>query len=281
MQSSNRAESPIAMVDRIMSVLEAFADGESLTLAQVSRRTGVPRSSVHRLLTRLSELGALERTGFEYRVGIRLFDIGSHALDKDAVHRVALPYMNRLARATGASVYLATLSGSDIVYTEGIWTDWAGPRRPGITHPAHLTAAGRMLLACLPEDELTDHLPGDPRSLRTKPGSVADLREELRQVRQRGVCVSRGSIVRDSVAYAVQIGPPDYATTALSVWGPTDQMRSTEIVSLLRQTGRAIWDAAQRGAGAGRPPQGWRGSARPTGEKDDLRVSPAYAAVGL
>ncbi|MCK8669511.1 helix-turn-helix domain-containing protein [Rhodococcus sp. HM1] len=279
MQSSNRAESPIAMVDRIMSVLEAFSGGESLTLAQVSRRTGVPRSSVHRLLTRLSELGALDRTGFEYRVGMRLFDIGSHALDKDAVHRVALPYMNRLGRATGASVYLATLSGSDIVYTEGIWTDWAAPRRPGITQPAHLTAAGRMLLACLPEDELLDHLPGNPGSPRPNSGSAADLRRELREIRERGVCVSRGSIVRDSVAYAVQIGPPGYATTALSVWGPTEQMRSTEIVSLLRQTGRAIWDAAQRGAG--RPPQEWRGGAHPTGEKGDRRVSPAYAAVGL
>lgn len=282
MQSSNRVESPIAMVDRVMSVLDAFAGGESLTLAQVARRTGVPRSSVHRLLRRLSELGALDRDGFEYRVGMRLFGIGSHALDKDAVHRVALPYMNRLCRATGASVYLGTLSGPDIVYTEGIWTDWAGPRRPGITQAAHLTAAGRMLLACLPEDLLVDHLPVEMRSSHSGTDPLADLHEDLHLARDRGYCVSYGNIVRDSLAYAVQIGPPDYASTALTVWGPAEQMRSPEIVSMLRKTGRAIWDAAHRSTA--RAPQKSQSSSRPVQGREAVtahRTSPVYAAVGL
>ncbi|KDE12214.1 IclR family transcriptional regulator [Rhodococcus aetherivorans] len=249
MPVTNREDSPSATVDRVVSILSVFPGARSLTSAQIAHRTGVPRSSVHRLLQRLVELGVVERNGFEYRVGLRLFELGSAALDRHSIHRVALPFMNRLSRATGTSVYLGTLSGADIVYTEGIWTDWAGSRRLGVSHPAHLTASGKMLLACLPDDErpaldFTATPTRTPHSITSRQA----LERELHEIRERGVAVNRGEVVAGSVSYAVQIGPPELASTALSIWGPVECVRPAEMIGHLRQTGRAIWEASRDGS---------------------------------
>ncbi|NKW16404.1 helix-turn-helix domain-containing protein [Rhodococcus hoagii] len=148
----SRDDSPHAVVDRVISVLSAFSGSEALTSSRIAHRTGLPRSSVHRLLQRLVELGVIRRDGFDYRVGLKLFELGSVALAQHEVHQIAMPYMSRLSRATGMSVYLATLSGPDVVFIDEVWTDWAAPLRRGIAHPAHQTASGKMLLACLPAE---------------------------------------------------------------------------------------------------------------------------------
>lgn len=48
---------PVAVIDRAARLLEAFRDSERLTLAELTRLTGMPRSSTHRLLTQLVEIG--------------------------------------------------------------------------------------------------------------------------------------------------------------------------------------------------------------------------------
>ncbi|MBM4512444.1 helix-turn-helix domain-containing protein [Rhodococcus hoagii] len=51
----SRDDSPHAVVDRVISVLSAFSGSEALTSSRIAHRTGLPRSSVHRLLQRLVE----------------------------------------------------------------------------------------------------------------------------------------------------------------------------------------------------------------------------------
>jgi DNA-binding IclR family transcriptional regulator len=47
---------PSAVIDRVSLVLDAFDGPGRLTLAQIVRRTGLPRSSAHRMLERLVQL---------------------------------------------------------------------------------------------------------------------------------------------------------------------------------------------------------------------------------
>ncbi len=71
-------EAPAAMIDRISTVLDAFVGQRPLTLAEVARRSNLPPSSTHRILQRLVELGWVERSGFEYALGIRMFELGAY-----------------------------------------------------------------------------------------------------------------------------------------------------------------------------------------------------------
>ncbi|MBP0079541.1 hypothetical protein B0F69_19160 [Rhodococcus hoagii] len=244
----SRDDSPHAVVDRVISVLSAFSGSEALTSSRIAHRTGLPRSSVHRLLQRLVELGVIRRDGFDYRVGLKLFELGSVALAQHEVHQIAMPYMSRLSRATGMSVYLATLSGPDVVFIDEVWTDWAAPLRRGIAHPAHQTASGKMLLACLPAEarpgiDFTGVTPKTRYSITSQQG----LDRELQRIRETGIATTREEYYLGSMSMAVQVGPADHATTALSLWGPVERMRQAELVVHLRQASRAIWTAAQQG----------------------------------
>lgn len=248
-------DSPNAVVDRVISILGALSGAEPLTSSRISRRTGLPRSSVHRLLQRLVELGVVTRDGYAYQIGFKLYELGSLAATQNRVHRVAMPHMARLSRQTGMSVYLATLSGPDVVYIEDVWTDWAGPLRRGVAHPAHLTASGKMLLACLPPENrpAIDFVSIRPK---TRHSIITESRldRELAAIREIGLASSDEEFLLGSTSIAVQIGPPEHATTALSLWGPTELVRRQPgIDTRLRQAGRAMWTATQRGPAAPPP----------------------------
>src|ERR1700721_3954955 len=92
---------PSAVIDRIALVLDAFDGPGRLTLAQIVRRTGLPRSSAHRMLDRLVQLRWLRRSGRDYELGMRLGELGSLAVHQDRRVRAAGPLLSELHRATG------------------------------------------------------------------------------------------------------------------------------------------------------------------------------------
>src|SRR3984957_10587488 len=136
------AATPSAIIDRVSLVLDAFDGPGRLTLAQVVRRTGLPRSSAHRMLDRLVQLRWLRRSGRDYELGMRLVELGSLAVHQDRLHRAAAPLLQGLHRATGLVVHLAVLDGTDVVYLDKIGDRALGaiPTRVGGRQPAHCTA---------------------------------------------------------------------------------------------------------------------------------------------
>src|SRR5690349_24783386 len=113
-------ETPSAVIDRVSLVLDAFDGPGRLNLAQIVRRTGLPRSSAHRLLERLVALRWLRRNGRDYELGMRLVELGSLAVHQDRLVRAARPLLGELHRATALVVHLAVLDGSDVVYLDKI-----------------------------------------------------------------------------------------------------------------------------------------------------------------
>ena len=121
MTSKGDACTPSAVIDRISLVLDAFDGPGRLSLAQVVRRTGLPRSSAHRMLERLVQLRWLRRHGRDYELGMRLVELGSLAVHQDRLHTAAqAAHLHELHRATGFVVHLAVLDGTDVVYLEKI-----------------------------------------------------------------------------------------------------------------------------------------------------------------
>src|SRR4051812_38814123 len=118
---SHVGDAPASMVDRVVVILGVFErSGGMLTLGQVSARSGLPRTSVHRILQQLVDARLLHRIANEYMLGLRMFEIGSLVVSRSRLTRVARPLMQDLSVATGHVVQFAVLDGQDVVYLEKI-----------------------------------------------------------------------------------------------------------------------------------------------------------------
>lgn len=228
-------DSPIAVINRVNTLLDAFRGGEHFTLSTLARRTGLPRSSTHRLLGQLVDAQWLQRNGNHYKLGMKIFELGSIAQHHNQVHQSALPVMHELQRATGLVVHLAVLDGPDVVYLEKIGGGFgmALPSRVGGRMPAHRTAVGKALLAHARvelDDEASREIPDPTR-----------LRQELARVREQSVALDRDESVAGASCVAAVIGDNCRTVGAISVCGPTDHVTGTALAAPVRRAALHAW----------------------------------------
>lgn len=236
---------PTAGLDRAALLLDAFDGPGRLTLAQIVRRTGLPRSSAHRMLERLVQLRWLRREGRDYELGMRLFELGSLAVHQDRLHRAALPFLHELHRLTGHAVHLAVLEGIDVVYLEKIAGRFGVglPSRVGGRQPAHCTSVGKVLLAHAPES-VVDRVveAGLPRSTRFTLDSPAAFRAELQKTRERGAAYDREEDLVGVSCVAVPVGTEDNVVAAISVCGPSSQIKlDHRLTAPIRMSAKGTW----------------------------------------
>jgi DNA-binding IclR family transcriptional regulator len=176
----------------MLAVLDAL-DADPLTIRDLAQRTGLSLATVHRIVVRLIAWGALERVPGGVQPGLRLFELGQLVPARGNLREIALPFMGDLYAATHEVVSLAVLDGTDTVWLEQLAGRLAPPvpSRVGGRLPAHVTAAGKVLLAFSPETVETLCARGLERH---GPGTITDpeqLRAELADVRERGIAVNR------------------------------------------------------------------------------------------
>jgi DNA-binding IclR family transcriptional regulator len=244
MTSQADACTPSAVIDRISLILDAFDGPGRLSLAQIVRRTGLPRSSAHRMLERLVQLRWLRRHGRDYELGMRLVELGSLAVHQDRLHGAAQPFLHELHRATGLVVHLAVLDGLDVVYLEKIagGLGAAIPTRVGGRQPAHCTAVGKALLAFSDPDKLDFDVDLLTRKTRYSLSTRRQLTDELAAIRARGVAYERAESVAAFGCVAAPIGDPGEAIAAVSVCGPLDRMAfDHRLAGPVRTTALNIW----------------------------------------
>lgn len=239
-------ETPSAVIDRVSLVLDVFDGPGRLTLAEIVRRTGLPRSSAHRILERLVHLRWLRRDGRDYELGMRLVELGSLALHQDRIHQAAIPLLRDLHRATGLVVHLAVLDGSDVVYLEKIGDQMVAaiPTRIGGRQPAHCTAVGKAILADNPSCEVDF----TERKTRFSISGERQLAAELAKVRAHGVAFEREESLAGFGCVAAPIGPIGGAVAAVSVCGPMSRMTfDHRLAAPVRMTAMGIWRNAEVG----------------------------------
>jgi DNA-binding IclR family transcriptional regulator len=241
--TADRAETttPTAVIDRVSLVLEAFEGPGRLNLAQIVRRTGLPRSSAHRMLERLVALRWLRRSGRDYELGMRLVELGSLAVHQDRLHRAAAPLLHELHRATGLVVHLAVLDGADVVYLEKIGDRMVAaiPTRVGGRHPAHCTAVGKAMLATAERSEAVDL---SARRTRYSISTPAQMAQELAKVRAHGVAFDREESLAGFGCVAAPIGNVGEAVAAVSVCGPMSRVAFDQrLVAPVRMTAMNVW----------------------------------------
>ncbi|WP_405014672.1 IclR family transcriptional regulator C-terminal domain-containing protein [Kitasatospora sp. NBC_01539] len=243
------------VVERAFALLGAFtAHRRSIGLGELSRLTGIPKSSALRLARTLVGLGVLERTdGGDFVVGLRLWEIASLAPQVHGLRAVAMPYMEDLNLVTRQHVLLAVRDGDDALLVERLSAHGAGPvlYRVGGRLPLHATGVGVVLLAFADFDDRQAYL-SRPWSTEPEgvPVSAAELRLTLAAVRRDGYATVGRTLPRPLVSVAAPIRDGgEQVVAALSIVVPAESEDVRGLVPAVRATARAI----SRGLGARRP----------------------------
>lgn len=220
-------DAPLSTVRNAARLLKAFlCREESIGVSELSRRLGIGKSAVHRLLTTLAAEGLVEqdpRTG-GYRLGIVMFELGEAVKVRLDLHAAAAPVLVQVREQTGESAQIGVLDHGEVVYVDRLESAHSLrlSTETGRRVPAHCTSSGKVLLAHLdpadrearlaqPLDRYTPHSIVDPDLLRAELDRVArhGWAEALHE-RELGV----GSIaapVRDvtgAVVAALSVGAP-------------------------------------------------------------------------
>lgn len=225
--------SPVAVLDRASILLDAFDEDERLTLSDLSRRTGLPASSAHRMLGQLVRLTWLQREGHTYRLGRRMLELGSLALHHDRLHRVAQPILYQLHATTGLVVHLAVPVGADVLYLDKIGGSFAVrlPTRAGGRLPAASTAIGKTLMA---ELDPTAELAPPPRATSNTIVDPVQLRREYADIRIRGIAHDRNETLLGVSCVGAAIMQGCKPIGAISVTGPTGTFDSMAAAAPVR-----------------------------------------------
>jgi DNA-binding IclR family transcriptional regulator len=242
------------VVDRAFALLATFDAGHrSLTLGELSRRSGIPTSSTLRLAGRLMAWGALERgNDGRFTVGLRLWEVASLAPRGQGLKQVALPFMGDLEEVTRQHVLLAVREGNEALLVERLSAHQAMNilYRVGGRLPLHSTGVGLVLLAFaesgFQESVLAQPLVHMPENV---PVSPAALRRTLAEIRREGLATFRRRAPQPLVSVAAPIfGADDTVVAALSVVVPQETAAPGLLGPAVRPAARSI----SRGLGARR-----------------------------
>lgn len=259
-----------AVLERISLILSAFDDPTScLQVAAIANRSGLPKSTAHRLVNHLLHLGWLRRSSGGYVLGERMRLANSPGNYFD-IRSAAAPLLHALQSQSGTVVHLGVLDGSQVVLLDKLGgRDYSSvPTNVGDRLPLHGTALGKAVLAGLTPEHVDELLPTqlDCRTPRTI-ANRETLHAELARVRGRhGVSYDRGEFAADLCCVAASIRCADGEMAAVSISAYMALETLTRMVPLLR-------DIAHRtGVRLGRNLQADDGNGRSAAEEVDLTM---------
>lgn len=215
---------------RGLVLLELLATGpDPMTLSEISEATGLPKSTLVRLLSVLNEMDYIVRVDDRpsYRLGhkvLRLSDAYMSSLDLSVV---ADRYLGPLAVRTGQTANLGMLDGDQVVHVAV-----HEPDRPiryrasaGVRDHSYCTGLGKMLLSRLAPEQLATHLPADPfpRFTDSTITTMDELTRELRRTQRRGYAFDDNERSVGLRCLAVPVQVDGECLAAVSVSGPSGE----------------------------------------------------------
>ncbi|MDG4864340.1 IclR family transcriptional regulator [Streptomyces sp. T-3] len=243
----------VPAVTRALDVMELFLEGDgTLSAPDITRKLGLPRTTVHELVTTLAARSYLvqvpEQPG-RYRLGVRTYQLGSRYAEQLDLAAEGQQVAREVAETCDETVHVAILEDLDVIYIAKVDSIHAVRMvsAAGRRLPAHCTSVGKMLLASLPDDELDARLAEEGELAAMTHNSITDhdaLRAALASIRERGIahehresnpdvsCVA--APVRDSAGRVV---------AALSISVPMirwNEDRETELAELAAKGARDL-----------------------------------------
>jgi IclR family acetate operon transcriptional repressor len=241
----------VQSITRALAILEALAAGDDgLTLSELARRVALPPSSAHRILTTLQRrrFVRFDPATMSWAVGVQAFAVGNAFIRSRDLVSLALPHMRRLMSDCGETVNFFMLDGDEAICLAQVQSQQMvrAISRPGGGMGLHRSAAGKMILAYMPERERAAIIgrSGMPRYTEHTITTPDALRQELQLIRAQGISVDNEefSIGLRCIAAPVfdEVG---LVHAAVSIAGPTARISPARVAALgalVRQCGQSV-----------------------------------------
>ncbi|MGE5173652.1 MAG: IclR family transcriptional regulator [Betaproteobacteria bacterium] len=248
-----KANYTIQSVSHALDILESFTRSEDeLGVTELSKRLGLHKNNVFRLLATLEHRGYIEQNGVteNYRLGPKTLQIGSIFIEQRECRRQARPILETLMATTGETAVVAVLRGNKVIYMDSVET---GKTVRAVSHvgallPAHCAAVGKVQLASLAPAEIERLYPEQgltaltERSIKTRDM----LMEELKKIAGRGYAVENEEVEIDVRGVAVVVR--DFSKNVIAAIGITapvsrltdERLEKGGIIAALQESGRAL-----------------------------------------
>ncbi|MCZ4316946.1 IclR family transcriptional regulator [Comamonadaceae bacterium G21597-S1] len=233
----------VPALQRGLQLLAEFSRNErELTGAELSRRLGLPRASVFRILQTLEQMGYVERVGesAHYKLGMAVLRLGFEFLASMELTELGRPVIDDLSAATGLAAHLVVRDGREVVFV----AKSAGRSfifnsiQVGARLPAHATVLGRVLLGDLSMDELATLYRGVALTPYTEqtPTTLAALKALIDEDARRGYGVSQGGFESAISTIAAPVYDHHHTVSAaVSVTVPAQQVDPQQLDELVAQ----------------------------------------------
>jgi DNA-binding IclR family transcriptional regulator len=200
-QPSARSPYQVQVLDRALAILDTLsAQGPDLSLGELSEKLNLHKSTTHRLMMVLERHKLIERNSVNgrYRLGLKLFELGTRAVSQLDLRERARPFLEKLVLETSETVHLCLLDDSEVVYLDKV-----EPVRSvrmatsvGRRNPAHCTAVGKAIMAYLSDAQVEEIVRKQGMKAMTANTitSLVELKKELKVVRERGYAIDNEEI---------------------------------------------------------------------------------------
>jgi DNA-binding IclR family transcriptional regulator len=243
----------IQSVSHALDILESFTKTEDeLGVTELSKRLGLHKNNVFRLLATLEHRGYIEqnRTTENYRLGPKTLQLGSIFIEQRECRRQARPIIENLMALSGETAVVAVLRGDKVIYMDSVETNKTvrAVSRIGAMLPAHCTAVGKAQLAVLSPIDI-ERLYPDPllptltdKSIKTRDLLLA----ELKRVAEKGYAVENEEC--DLEVRSVAVTVRDFSRNIIAAVGVVapagrlldERLEKGGLVSQIQDAGRAL-----------------------------------------
>lgn len=231
-----------------MAILNAFTPDEpEMGVSDLAQRLSLHKSTVHRFVVNLEAAGLLERnrTTSRYRLGLRIFELGSQVLAQMNLWEEAPPFLEGLVRDTGETGHLAIFDGGEAIYIEKVEARRALriPSAIGRGYPAHATSLGKALLAHQ-SPHVIEAVIAERGLARCASRTICDreqLLDELERVRQVGYAIDDEEYEEGLRCIGAPIvGHTGTVVAAIGIGGPVTRVTPDRV----RELGQVVMEAA-------------------------------------
>jgi DNA-binding IclR family transcriptional regulator len=230
---------PHRTVDRVIQILEAVSlSPRGLTLAELATAMDAAKSSVQELTNGLLARGYLIEDERRFHLGPGPFILAARA-NKLAALSLDHEFVAELAKVLGCTVLVGLRVGDAIVFT-----DHVGEESPSLTfvartharRPLYSSAAGKTLLANMPDDEMNRlvDLAGPEQA-----NEVRQFLAELPEIRTRRLAFNRGGTIADAYAVATPLLAPDGSLIA-AITAAVDAPESARLDDIGEELKKAV-----------------------------------------
>jgi IclR family acetate operon transcriptional repressor len=238
----------IQAIERAVAILNAFTPDEpEMGVSDLAQRLSLHKSTVHRFVVNLEAAGLLERnrTTSRYRLGLRIFELGSQVLAQMNLWEEAPPFLEGLVRDTGETGHLAIFDGGEAIYIEKVEARRALriPSAIGRGYPAHATSLGKALLAHQ-SPHIIEAVIAERGLARCASRTICDreqLLDELERVRQVGYAIDDEEYEEGLRCIGAPIvGHTGTVVAAIGIGGPVTRVTPDRV----RELGQVVMEAA-------------------------------------